>query len=73
MRGHDQIEIQSQRAAEAGWAWALLVFDTNSPYVDGRAPVAAATPEQRRYRARFVDNDLPVGDWSDTVEVTARP
>ncbi len=84
----------------------------SSPYLDGRAPVAAATPEQRRYRARFVegvtvvfgkprfqpeqpplaasetgwcgscqkirshpfvDNDLPVGDWSDTVEVTARP
>ena len=71
MRGHDQIEIQSQRAAEV--AWAMLAFDTNSPYIDGRASVAAATPEQRRYRARFVDNDVPVGDWSDTVEVTARP
>jgi hypothetical protein len=71
MRGHDQLEIQSQRAADV--AWASLAFDTNSPYIDGRAPLAANQPEQRRYRARFVDNDLPVGDWSDIVEVTARP
>jgi hypothetical protein len=71
MRGHDQLEIQSQRAAET--TWASLAFDTNSPYVDGRAPLVAGQPEQRRYRARFVDNDVPVGDWSDTVEVTAHP
>jgi len=71
MRGHDQIEIHSQRAAET--AWASLAFDTNSPYADGRAPLVAGQPEQRRYRARFVDNDVPVGDWSDTVEVTAHP
>jgi hypothetical protein len=50
-----------------------IAFDTDSPYIDGRAPVAAATPEQRRYRACLVDDDTPVGDWSDTVEVTARP
>lgn len=71
MRGHDQLEIQSQRAAEV--AWSSLAFDTNSPYVDGRPPVVAGQPEQRRYRARYVDDDAPVGDWSDTVEVTARP
>lgn len=71
MRGHDQLEIQSQRAAEA--AWSSLAFDTNSPYIDGREPLVAGQPEQRRYRARYVDNDVPVGDWSDTVKVTARP
>lgn len=71
MLGHDQIEIQSQRAAET--AWALLTFDTNSPYLDGRAPLAAGQPELRRYRARFVDDDSPVGDWRDVVEVTAHP
>jgi hypothetical protein len=37
------------------------------------ANFAAGQPEQGRYRARFVDNDVPVGDWSDTVEVTAHP
>jgi len=71
MRGHDQLEIHSQRAAET--AWSSLAFDTNSPYLDGRAPLVAGQPEQRRYRARYVDNDVPVGDWSDTVEVTAHP
>jgi hypothetical protein len=71
MLGHDQIEIQSQRAAEA--AWSSLAFDTNSPYLDGRAALLAGQPEERRYRARFVDDDAPVGDWSDIVEVTAHP
>jgi len=71
MRGHDQIEIQSQRAGET--TWVSLAFDTNSPYLDGRAPLVAGQPELRRYRARYVDNDIPVGDWSDTVEVTAHP
>lgn len=71
MRGHDQLEIQSQRGSES--TWSSLAFDTNSPYLDGRAPLIAGQPEQRRYRARFVDNDVPVGDWSDTVEVTAHP
>jgi hypothetical protein len=42
MRGHDQLEIQSQRAAET--AWSSLAFDTNSPYVDGRAPLVAGLP-----------------------------
>ena len=71
MRGHDQLGIQSQRGSES--TWSSLAFDTNSPYVDGRAPLVAGQPEQRRYRARFVDDDVPVGDWSDVVEVTAHP
>lgn len=71
MRGHDQLEIHSQRAAET--AWASLAFDTNSPYTDGRAPLVPNQPEQRRYRARYVDDDTPVGDWSDIVETTAKP
>lgn len=63
--------VRSQRPA--GATWSSLAFDTNSPYVDGRPPLVAGQPEQRRYRARYVDNDLPVGDWSDTVEMAARP
>jgi hypothetical protein len=39
----------------------------------GRAPPVAGQPGQRRYRARYVDNDVAVRDWSDTVEVTAHP
>ena len=70
MRGHDQLEIQSQRAAET--VWTVIGFDTNSPYVDARAPLVAGQPETRRYRARYIDDDQPVGLWSDIVEVTAQ-
>jgi len=28
------------------------------------------TPELRQYRVRY--NDLPVGDWSDVISVTAQ-
>lgn len=59
MLGHDQIEIQSQRAAETEWV--TIAFDTNSPYLDARAPLVQNTPEVRRYRARFRDNDIPFG------------
>jgi hypothetical protein len=31
----------------------------------------AGQPENRRYRARYRDDDQPVGEWSDIVEVTA--
>ncbi|MCG3138140.1 MAG: hypothetical protein HJJLKODD_02000 [Phycisphaerae bacterium] len=65
MRGHDQIEIHSQRSAET--TWASLAFDTNSPYLDARAPLVANQPEVLRYRARYRDDDQPVGDWSDIV------
>lgn len=71
MAGHDQLEIQGQRAAESEWV--LVAFDTNSPYLDARAPLVAGQPEQRRYRARFRDDDLPVGGWSAIVQVTAAP
>ncbi len=32
----------------------------------------AYAPEVRQYRARFKDGDLPVGDWSDVISVTAQ-
>lgn len=35
-------------------------------------PLPAGQPETRRYRARFVDNGVPVGDWSDIITVTAQ-
>lgn len=48
-----------------------LGFDANTPFLYGRTPLLAGTREQRRCRARFVDDDVPVGDWRDIVEVTA--
>lgn len=70
MSGHDQLEIQSQRAAET--VWAVIGFDTGSPYLDARPALVPGQPEMRRYRARYIDDDQPVGLWSDIVEVTAQ-
>lgn len=58
------------RATET--TWSLITVDTNSPYVDGDAPLVSGQPEVRQYRARYRDNDLPVGDWSDVVSATAQ-
>jgi hypothetical protein len=38
-----------------------------------RTPLAAGKPELCRYRARYREDDQPVGDGSDIVQVTARP
>lgn len=70
MYDHDQIEIQSQVATES--TWTSIAFDTNSPYLDSRAPQVPDTPEQRRYQARYHDDDAPFGTWSDVVTVTAQ-
>lgn len=70
MLGHDMIEIQCQRGNEADFT--SIGFDTATPYFDSRAPLTAGQPETRRYRARFVDNGVPIGDWSDIITVTAQ-
>jgi hypothetical protein len=54
-------------------AFMLLAYDTNSPYLDARAPLVAGQPEVHRYRARYREDDQPFADWSDIVQVTARP
>ena len=68
--GHDAVKIQSQRAGET--VWTDLAVDTASPYVDTRSPLVAGTPEERRYRAAYLDNDLITTGWSDTLVVTAQ-
>ena len=68
-RGHDGVDVESQRAAET--AWTYLAFDGFSPYVDDRPPLVPDQPEERRYRLRYRDNDLPVGEYSDVYVVTA--
>ncbi|MCH8273270.1 MAG: hypothetical protein IH851_00570 [Armatimonadetes bacterium] len=52
--------------------WAGLAVDTVSPYVDTRAPLVADTPEERRFRAAYLDDDLITTGWSDTLVVTAQ-
>lgn len=67
--GHDGVDVESQRAAETTWTY--LAFDGFSPYIDNRPPLTAGQPEERRYRLRYRDNDLPVGEYSDVLVVTA--
>lgn len=63
--------IESQRNNETDWT--LIGTDTNSPFVDNRAPLVVGAPEIRRYRIRYLVNDLPVGNYSATVTVTTVP
>jgi hypothetical protein len=63
--------VESQRAGETEWT--SLGTDTVSPFVDSRAPLVAGAPEVRRYRIRYLVNDLPVGNYSAVVSVTTVP
>ncbi len=38
-----------------------------------RPPAEPGKPELRRYQQIYVRNDVPVGQWSDVVEVTLQP
>jgi len=67
--GHDGVDVESQRAAETTWTY--LAFDGFSPYIDNRPPLVPAQPEERRYRLRYRDSDVPVGEYSDVYVVTA--
>jgi hypothetical protein len=66
--GHDGVDVESQRASEQTWTY--LAFDGFSPYIDNRPPLVPDQPEERRYRLRYRDNDLPVGEYSDVYVVT---
>jgi len=66
--GHDGVDIESQRGGESTWTY--LAFDGYSPYVETRPPLVPGQPEERRYRLRYRDGDVPVGDYSDVFVVT---
>jgi hypothetical protein len=59
------VDIDTQGGGEATWTY--LAFDSASPYVDNRPPIAAGTPEQRRYRMHYRDSHVPVGLFSDIL------
>ena len=61
----------AQRGAEPGFA--LPVLDTNWPYHDARDGAGGRPGRAAPYRGRYRHKDLPVGDWSNVVQVTARP
>ncbi len=60
-----------QRAGET--TWTMLGTDTSSPYLDSRPPLVAGQPEVRRYRLRYVVNDVPVGNYSAVASITTVP
>ncbi|HKR05265.1 MAG TPA: hypothetical protein VJY62_11590 [Bacteroidia bacterium] len=51
-------------------AWEKLAFDSSSPYNDTRALANPGVPENRKYRARGVINDVEIGQWSDILSLT---
>lgn len=71
MQGYPMIELQCKRGSETEFT--TVAYDTASPYLDARPPLVAGVPEVRQYRARFIQDDAPVGGWSLTVSVTAGP
>jgi hypothetical protein len=73
----DGVDIESQRTAEtqraAETARTYLAFDSVSSYIDTRPPLVAGQAEQRCYRLRYRDADVPVGEFSDTLTVNIGP
>lgn len=63
----DGVEIWSKRGNETEWT--KLATDSEPEYKDTRTNLTAG-PETRQYRARYVLNDAPIGNWSDVIVVT---
>ncbi|HCN30878.1 MAG TPA: hypothetical protein DIT64_19590 [Verrucomicrobiales bacterium] len=68
--GRTGVWIESRRG---GGAWEMLGIDTESPYLDERALLAAGVPEVREYRMRFWHKGSPTGDWTDIASITVAP
>jgi len=51
----------------------FLARDTSSPYVDNRAPLMAGKPENRQYKAIYVQADGKIGQASDIVTLVCLP
>ena len=68
--GHMGVHIESRRG---NGPWEFLSVDTESPYMDERALLAAGQPEVREYRMRFWDKGTANGDWTDVVKLTVSP
>lgn len=50
--------------------WTFLARDSQSPYVDTTPLAQAGKPEIREYRIRAVIDDVEIGDYSDTQQIT---
>ncbi len=56
-----------------GGAWTDLGIDLYSPYVDTRPLTAPGQPENREYRAAYMDGDTQLNGFSQVVEATVVP
>ncbi len=65
---YDGILFESKRGNET--TFTLLDKDDRSPCEDKRPNLVAGVPEIRIYRAIYLLNGVPVGNWSEEVRVT---
>lgn len=67
----DGVNLYCQRDGEPDFTF--LARDTSSPYVDNRPLMNTGKPEVRRYRCRYIIDDVEIGLPSDEIVVTAQP
>jgi hypothetical protein len=67
----DGVNIYSKRDGEPDFTF--LALDTASPYVDNRPPLVAGKPENRQYKAIYVQADGEIGQASDIVTLVSLP
>ena len=67
----DGVLVESRRGDETEWR--PLAVDRFSPYVDTRPALKAGASEKREYRLRYLDEDDPVGPYSDILVVHTIP
>lgn len=67
----DGVVVESRRGEEPEWMH--LAVDRFSPYVDTRPPLRPGQPEKREYRLRYLDEDDPVGPYSEVIVVHTSP
>lgn len=70
--GFDGVEIERQRGDNAN-EWQSIGRFYKSPAEDDAPPAEANAPETRRYRARYLKGNKPVGVHSDIVTVVTQP
>lgn len=68
----DGIELEMSRGANVN-DWTKIGRFFRSPAEDDTPPVTPNTPEKRRYRARFLEGNKPVGQHSDIIEIVTTP
>lgn len=64
----DGVNIYSRVQGTAEWIFKAR--DTQSPYIDTTPLQEAGKPEIREYRLRAVIDDVEIGDYSDTQQIT---